>query len=119
MKLSDDLNIIRRLRVPYKHELIQWIAHLYTNHSEAMQGIDGRDLKDLIYSHEPTESIAKILETAPTELKAASIEKFTEAGRPRPTTAKRGRDRDSATTAPKSSKPTGSRRRKSTKGSRG
>lgn len=62
MNLADDLRILRNLRVPQKHAVIQWTAHLFTHHSDAMKGIDGKILKDMIYSKEPVEEIAKELE---------------------------------------------------------
>jgi len=62
MKLSDDLRILRNLRVRYKYAIIQNVAHLYTHHAEAMSGITGEELKDMIYSDEPVEEIATALE---------------------------------------------------------
>ena len=63
MNLADDLRILRQIRTQYKHAVIEWTAHLYTDHPRTMKGISGRELKDLIYSDQPIENIVQIIES--------------------------------------------------------
>lgn len=75
MKLEQDINLIRNLYTKNKFYLIQWIAHLFIEHPEAMKGLTQEDLAKAICCREPVENIAKILESKATELKPDTIEK--------------------------------------------
>ena len=69
MNLADDLRLLRQIRTQYKHAVIEWTAHLYTDHPRTMKGISGRALKDLIYSDQSIETIVKIIESFNTKKK--------------------------------------------------
>jgi len=75
-----------------------------------MNSLDGRDLKNMVFSRVPTEELAKIMETAPPELKGKSIDKLLEADQRRRDGTRRP-NREAAPTAQRSSRPTGSRNR--------
>lgn len=119
MDLADDLKILRQLRVPHKAELIQWVCHILQAHPVAMTGLDGKDLKDLVFSRAPTHQIASILETSQGEIKGPALDKLLEEHRPRRTSRGHGPGLDGAHDAPRSSRPTDSRRRNTSRDSRG
>jgi len=120
LDLKTDLHLLRQYRGasgPFKAAIIEGTAHICLDHTEAMDGMDGRDLKNMVFSRVPCEELAKIMETAPPELKGKSIDKLLEADQ-------RGRDgtrrpsREAAPGAQRSSRPTGSRNRNTRQGSR-
>jgi len=57
MNLADDLKILREVKTAYKHEIIRFVAHLYTHHADAMSTIDGQALVDIIYSEKPLKEL--------------------------------------------------------------
>ena len=59
MNLADDLRILRELRVRHKATIIQWTAHLYIHHADAMCVIDEKALANIIHSDKPIEELIK------------------------------------------------------------
>jgi len=65
LNLDSDLQILRNLRIPHKADMIQIIGHLYTHHGSAFEGLDGADLKNIVFSRTTTtKEIASALQDA-------------------------------------------------------
>jgi hypothetical protein len=73
--LVTDLRILRQMPVRYKYMIITGVAHLYIHHPDAVKGLTEKELKDIIYSEEPIEDLAKIMEKSPDTMKGDTINK--------------------------------------------